>query len=329
MDGLPPDEDGVGEMRGYLKDHVGVFEPDEVVILLAAFDKSWGAVQASGVRYPADKLEFVRAILAKHIIAAAINAVSKFSRYFGRSPDRLGLEDVHAFQVHLVATGISWPALNQIVCALRFFYGVTLGQAIVPERIAYAREPSKLPVVLSADEVGRFLEAIPSLKSRTALTTVYAAGLRVSEVVLLKIADIDSQRMVIRVEQGKGGKDRYVMLSPQLLRILRTYWRLARPKRWLFPGRDDERPLVPNVLHAACRSACAAAGLSKQVTVHTLRHTFATHLLESGADVRIIQVLLGHASLSSTARYTRVATKTISNTPSPLDRLRLEVVPPG
>jgi integrase/recombinase XerD len=249
-----------------------------------------------------------------------LNAVSKFSRYFGRSPDRLGLEDVHAFQVHLVATGVSWPALNQIVCALRFFYGVTLGQDMVPERIAYARAPSKLPVVLSADEVVRFLEAIPSLKSRTALTTVYAAGLRVSEVVLLKIADIDSQRMVIRVEQGKGGKDRYVMLSPQLLRILRTYWRLARPKRWLFPGRDDERSLVPNVLHAACRSACAAAGLSKPVTVHTLRHTFATHLLESGADVRIIQVLLGPASLASTARYTRVATKTISNTPSPLDR---------
>ena len=258
-----------------------------------------------------------------------LSAVLKFSRYFGRSPDRLGLEDVHAFQVHLVATGVSWPALNQIVCALRFFYGVTLGQATVPERIAYAREPSKLPVVLSADEVVRFLEAIPSLKSRTALTTVYAAGLRVSEVVLLKIADIDSKRMVIRVEQGKGGKDRYVMLSPQLLRILRTYWRLARPKRWLFPGRDGERPLVPNVLNAACRSACAAAGLSKQVTVHTLRHTFATHLLESGADVRIIQVLLGHASIASTTRYTRVATKTISNTPSPLDRLRLEVVPPA
>jgi integrase len=185
------------------------------------------------------------------------------------------------------------------------------------------------PVSGSADEVVRFLEAIPSLKSRTALTTVYAVGLRVSEVVLLKIADIDSRRMVIRIEQGKRGKDRYVMLSPQLLRILRTYWRLARPKRWLFPGRDDERPLVPNVLHAACRSACAAAGLSKPVTVHTLRHTFATHLLENGADVRIIQVLLGHASLASTARYTRVATKTISNTPSPLDRLRLEVVPPG
>jgi integrase/recombinase XerD len=258
-----------------------------------------------------------------------LNAVSKFSRYFGRSPDRLGLEDVRAFQVHLVAIGTSWPALNQIVCALRFFYGVTLGHTVVPERISYAREPRKLPVVLSAEEVARFLEAIPCLKTRTALTTVYAAGLRVSEVVLLKIADIDSQRMVIRVEQGKGGKDRYVMLSPQLLRILRSYWRLTRPKRWLFPGRDEERPLDQQVLHAACRSARKAVGLSKPVTVHTLRHTFATHLLENGADVRVIQVLLGHASLASTARYTQVATKMISSTPSPLDRLRLEVVPLG
>ena len=135
-----------------------------------------------------------------------LHAVSKFSRHFGQSPDRLGLEEVHAFQLHLVATGVSWPSLNQIVCALRFFYGVTLGQDTVPERIAHAREPSKLPVVLSADEVVRFLEAIPSLKSRTALTTVYAAGLRVSEVVLLKIADIDSQRMVIRVEQWRAGR---------------------------------------------------------------------------------------------------------------------------
>ena len=166
------------------------------------------------------------------------------------------LEDVRTFQVHLVAIGISWPALNQIVCALRFFYGVTLGHDAIPERITYAREPRKLPVVLSADEVVRFLEAIPSLKSRTALTTVYAAGLRVSEVVLLKIPDIDSQRMVIRVEQGKGGKDRYVMLSPQLLRILRSYWRFARPRRWLFPGRDDDgRSLPPYCTPLAVRPA--------------------------------------------------------------------------
>jgi integrase/recombinase XerD len=258
-----------------------------------------------------------------------LHAVAKFSRYFGRSPDRLGLDEVRAFQVHLVATGISWPALNQIVCALRFFYGVTLDHAVIPERIAYAREPRKLPVVLSADEVVRLLEAVPSLKSRTALTTVFAAGLRVSEVVRLRIADIDSRRKVIRVEHGKGGRDRYVMLSPQLLTILRTYWRLTRPRQWLFPGRNQERPLEPTVLHAACRSARQAAGLDKPVTVHTLRHTFATHLLESGADVRVIQVLLGHANLASTARYTQVATKTISSTPSPLDRLRLEVVPPA
>lgn len=257
-----------------------------------------------------------------------LHAVSKFSRHFGRSPDHLGLEEVHAFQVHLVSNGIAWPSLNQIVCALRFFYGVTLGQATIPERIAYAREPQKLPVVLSADEVARFLEAIPSLKSRIALTTVYAAGLRVSEAVMLKIADIDSGRMVIRVEHGKGGKDRYVMLSPQLLRILRGYWRRTRPQRWLFPGRAEDRPLEPTTLHAACRSARAAAGLAKEVTPHTLRHSFATHLLENGADIRIIQVLLGHANLQSTAHYARVATKTISQTPSPLDRLRVEVVPP-
>src|SRR5271170_7732130 len=152
-----------------------------------------------------------------------ISAVSKFSRYFGKSPERLSLEDVRAFQVHLASTGISWPGLNQIVCALRFFYGVTLGEADVPERIPYAREPRKLPVVLGADEVVRFLESVSSLKSRAALTTAYAAGLRASEAASLKVGDIDSRRMVIRVEQGKGGRDRYVMLSPQLLDILRSY----------------------------------------------------------------------------------------------------------
>src|SRR3979490_645345 len=167
-----------------------------------------------------------------------VHAVAKFSRYFGCSPD-LGLEDVRAFQVHLVANGISWPALNQTVCALRFFYGVTLGHGEIPERLPYARAARNLPVVLSADEVVRFLEAVPSLKTRAALTTAYAAGLRASETVGLKVADIDSGRMVIRVEHGKGGKDRYVMLSAQLLGILRTYWRLARPKHWLFPRRHE------------------------------------------------------------------------------------------
>ncbi len=182
-----------------------------------------------------------------------MHAVAKFGRFFGRSPEKLDLEDVRAFQVHLVAGGISWPALNQTVCALRF------------------------------------LEAVPSLKARAALTTAYAAGLRASEAASLKVGDIDSSRMVIRVEQGKGGRDRYVMLSPQLLDILRSYWRLARPAHWLFPGRDPEHAIHPVVLHAACRSACAASGIGKRVTVHTLRHSFATHLLEGGTDIRIIQ----------------------------------------
>jgi site-specific recombinase XerD len=258
-----------------------------------------------------------------------IHAVTKISRHFGCSPARLDVEDVRAFQVHLIATGISWPSLNQIVCALRFFYGVTLGRDTVPERIAHAREPQKLPIVLGADEVVRFLEAVASLKSRAALTCAYAAGMRVSEVVRLKVADIDSARMVIRVECGKGGKDRYVMLSPQLLTILRTYWRLARPDPWMFPGRGADKPVEPNVLHAACRSAVLAAGLDKRVTVHVLRHSFATHLLENGTDIRIIQVLLGHGHLSTTARYTRVSTHLIATTQSPLDGLSLQVVPPG
>lgn len=258
-----------------------------------------------------------------------VHAVAKFSRFFGRSPDRLDLEDVRTFQVHLVAAGISWSALNQTVCALRFFYGVTLRRADVPERIPYARQPQQLPVVLSMDEVVRFLEAVPSLKSRTALTTAYATGLRASEVTGLKITDIDSGRKVIRIRHGKGGKDRYVMLSPQLLGILRTYWRLARPRSWLFPGRAETRPIDRQVLYAACRSACAAAGLDKHVTVHTLRHSFATHLLEDGADIRIIQALLGHSNLSTTARYTQVASHTIAKTISPLDRLQVEVVPPA
>jgi site-specific recombinase XerD len=258
-----------------------------------------------------------------------LHAVSKFSQYFGRSPDRLGLEDVRAFQVHLAAKGVSWGSLNQAVCALRFFYGVTLGQATIPERIPYAREPRKLPTVLSADEVVQFLESVSSLKARVALTTAYASGLRVSEVAALKVRDVDSGRMVMRIEHGKGGKERYVMLSAPLLGILRSYWRLTRPSLYLFPGRTADKPIEPTVLHAACRSAAAAAGLDKRVSVHVLRHSFATHLLESGVDIRIIQVLLGHENLSTTARYARVSTRLIANTASPLDRLSLNVTPPG
>ena len=261
-----------------------------------------------------------------------LHAVGKFSRYYGRSPDRLDEEDVRSYQVYLVSQENSWPSLNQTVCALRFFYGVTLNRAEIPERIAYARTPRKLPVILAADQVVRFLEAVPSLKTRTALTAAYGAGLRASEAVSLKVADIDSLRMLIQVRHGKGAKDRSVMLSPRLLIILRTYWRLARRHQrgeWLFPGRNGSKPIDPQVLYAACRSATAAAGLTKRVTVHTLRHSFTTHLLENGVDIRIIQVLLGHSNLSSTARYTEVASHTIRATESPLERLNLEVVPPA
>jgi integrase/recombinase XerD len=257
-----------------------------------------------------------------------VRAVAKFSGYFGRSPDRLGVEEIRSYQVHLASQGVAWASLNQTVCALRFFYGVTLGRPEVPELIPYARVPRRLPVVLSAEEVVRFLEAVPGLKSRAALTTAYAAGLRLSEVVALKVTDIDSKRMLIRIERGKGGKTRQAMLSVQLLSILRSYWRMTRPRTWLFPGRNRERPITPKMLAAACQAASEAAGLSKHVSVHTLRHSFATHLLESGTDLRIIQVLLGHNHLSTTALYTQVATSTIGKTTSPLDRLELQVIPP-
>ena len=194
--------------------------------------------------------------------------------------------------------------------------------------IAYARKPKSLPVVLSGEEVVRFLEAVPSLKCRTALTTAYAAGLRVSEVAALRVQDIDSTRMVITVAHGKGDRERLAMLSEQLLGILRTYWKRARPSPWLFPGRSQADHLHPTALHASCRSARSAAGIDKRVSVHSLRHSFATHLLEQGADIRIIQALLGHRDHSTTARYTRVSATTISSTESPLDRLALEVVPP-
>jgi integrase/recombinase XerD len=255
-----------------------------------------------------------------------IYAVAKFSRHFGRSPDRLGLEEVRAYQLHLIAQQRSWAHINQAVSALRFFYGVTLGQTEAVERIVAGREPQKLPVVLSADEIVRFLEAVPGLRNRAALTTAYGAGLRVGEIARLTTGAIDSRRMLIRVEHGK---DRYVMLSLQLLQILRAYWRLARPGRWLFPGREAGEPVSVATLQEACRVAARRAQLSKPVTVHTLRHSFATHLLEAGTDIRIIQVLLGHARLATTARYTQVATTLIADTTSPLDRLSLMVTPPS
>jgi integrase/recombinase XerD len=257
-----------------------------------------------------------------------IHAVKKFSEFFERSPAMLSTEDVRAYQLHLVSKGAAWASLNQAVCALRFFYKVTLGKAQIPERVPYARVPKKLPVVLDQDEVARFLAAVPSLKIRVALTAAYAAGLRASEVTRLKVCDVDSKRMVIRVEHGKGGKERYVMLSKQLLAMLRDYWRSERPKLFLFPGRPNDKPIDPNVLNVACRSAALVAGLDKTVSLHVLRHSFATHLLENGVDLRIIQALLGHEHLSTTTRYAKVSTQLIANVQSPLDRLSLEMTPP-
>jgi integrase/recombinase XerD len=251
-----------------------------------------------------------------------IHNVKKFSQYFGRSPDCLGLEDVRTYQVHLVSRGIAWATLNQVVSSLRFFFGITLGRKDLPERIAYARRPKTLPVILSPEEVATFLEAVPSRRDRVALTTTYATGLRASEVTGLRIQDIDSSRMVIHVADGKGGKQRYVMLSPKLLGILRAYWDIERPRRpWLFPGRSGDKPLDPTTLNAACAAAVEVTGISKHATLHCLRHAFATHLVEQGVDISIVQALLGHSHLSTTIRYISVATRAIATVKSPLEHL--------
>lgn len=257
-------------------------------------------------------------------IQAYARVVARFARYFRTPPDRLGPEHVRAYLLHLLQErGASMSYSNQTRCALRFFYHVTLGRDDVPESIAPAKQPRTLPVVLSAGEVVRFFDAIKNLKHRAILMTAYAAGLRVSEVTHLRVADIDSQRMVIRVDQGKGRKDRYVMLSQRLLRLLRQYWMVERPRDYLFPGSPPEKPIAPGTVLKACHRACQNAGLSKDVTVHTLRHSFATHLLEAGTDLRTIQVLLGHRSFNTTARYVHVATASLPSTQSPLDRLDL------
>ncbi len=259
---------------------------------------------------------------------AYIRAVRRFSLFFQQSPDKLTFEHVREYQLNLVTRGLSPQAINQAMCALRFFYKTTLGKKDVAEHIPLARRSDPLPAILSRDEVARFLTAVTNLKHRTAFATVYAAGLRISEAVSLTINDIDSARMVIHVRQGKGRKDRFVMLSEQLLGILRVYWKSARPQHWLFPGADPKRPMTTRALELACRRTAEAAGLDKTVTVHTLRHCFATHLLEQGVDIRVIQDLLGHRHLNATARYARVAIKTIRQIQSPLELLNIAVAPP-
>jgi integrase/recombinase XerD len=257
-----------------------------------------------------------------------LQKVKNFAAYLGRSPDTATSEDVRRYQLHLTASGVGVPTINQTISTLRFFFKVTLGRPDLVERATFVREPRKLPVVLSPEEVARLLDAAPSLKYKAALSVAYGAGLRVSEVVALKVGDIDSKRMVIRVEQGKGRKDRYVMLSPHLLELLRAWWKAARPQGWLFPGRDPIQPMTTRQLNRACHAAAHMAEIGKPVSMHTLRHSFATHLLEQNIDIRVIQVLLGHAKLDTTALYTRVATKTIQQVMSPLDRITLTQAEP-
>jgi site-specific recombinase XerD len=257
-----------------------------------------------------------------------LQRVKNFTAYLGRSPDKASSEDVRRYQLHLTASGVGVPTVNQTVSTLRFFFKVTLGRPDLVERTAFVHEPRKLPVVLSPEEVARLLGAAPTLKYKAALSVAYGAGLRVSEVVALKVSDIDSKRMVIRVEQGKGRKDRYVMLSPHLLDLLRAWYKAARPQGWLFPGRDRVQPMTTRQLNRACHAAANMAEIGKPVSMHTLRHSFATHLLEQNIDIRVIQVLLGHAKLDTTALYTRIATKTIQQVVSPLDRITLTQAEP-
>jgi site-specific recombinase XerD len=257
-----------------------------------------------------------------HTRDAYLRAVAQLALYYQRSPDQLGTEDVRTYLLHLINDRhVSPSTFNQVRCALRFFYRVTLGRDWALDRIVCQKEEKKLPVVLSRDEVRRLFAAAGRLKSRAILMTLYAAGLRVSEVVGLKVSDIDSQRMAIRVRQGKGRKDRYVMLSPTLLDILRAYWRMHRPSDWLFPGKDAQKQLDRQTVTCICRTAGRRARLARRISPHTLRHTFATHLLEAGTDIRTIQALLGHRSLRTTALYTYVSLDKVAATTSPLDLL--------
>ena len=258
-----------------------------------------------------------------------IHHVAGFAKYFGKSPELLDLEAVRQYQLYLLnERKLSPETINQCMSAVQFLYLTTLEMPWTSEYFPRIRRPHKLPVVLSQEEVLAFFDHIPSLKYRAALMTAYGAGLRVSEVVALHVTDIDSQRMLLRIQQGKGHKDRYAMLSPRLLDVLRRYFRAVRPPGdYLFPSWRKEHHLSTAALQLACREAALRAGIRKRVTVHTLRHSFATHLLENGADLRIIQVLLGHSQVDTTARYAAVSPRVVAATVSPLDAMGQKVKP--
>jgi integrase/recombinase XerD len=262
--------------------------------------------------------------MAEKTQAAHIRAVKDFALFLKRSPDTATPEELRAYQLHMTNAGMTATTFNVRIVSLRFFFGMTCGRDEMKRHMQFRRAPRKLPAVLSVEEVGDILAAAPGpgLKYRAALGISYGAGLRASEVCHLRVQDIDSDRMMIHVDEGKGGRDRKAMLSPGLLDLLRDYWREARPDGWLFPGLPRVNPISPRQLNRAFASAKHMAGVTRSATLHTLRHSFATHLLEAGTDVRVIQVLLGHTKLTTTARYTHVATKTIQNTVSPFERLK-------
>jgi site-specific recombinase XerD len=260
--------------------------------------------------------------LATNTQECYVRQVANFARHFNKSPELLGPEEIRAYQIYLVKErDVSTSVLIQVVAALRFLYGVTLEKPWSIDTIPYPKKARRLPVIPSPDEVAQFLGSIKNLKHRALLTTTYACGLRCAEVTHLRVSDIDSQRMLLHVQQGKGKKDRFVMLSERLLALLREYWKQYRPADWLFPGRSANHPIREASLRHACRKILKDSGLKKNITPHSLRHGFATHLLEEGADVRTIQMLLGHRSLSTTSRYTHVSVQRLHATPSPLDSL--------
>lgn len=259
---------------------------------------------------------------SEHTIAAYVSAVYRLANYYHRSPDKLEREEIRAFLVDLVEQKqVSWPYYKQVLAALRFLYRHVLRRGEVVEDVRGPRPQKRLPIVLSVQEVARFLRAVTSLKHRTILMLAYGAGLRIGEAVRVRLSDIDRERKVLRVQQGKGKKDRYTVLSPAMLEMLERYCWAARPEDLLFTTRFKDRPITDSTVQRVCIQAQKDAGIDKRISPHTLRHSFATHLLEAGTDLRVIQVLLGHASPKTTAIYTHVSTALISKTVSPLDRL--------
>jgi site-specific recombinase XerD len=261
--------------------------------------------------------------LSPRTIETYVTCVVRLVKHFKRSPELLRAADVRGFQLHLLERRVSWCMYNQTVCALRFLYSVTLGRSDMVAHIPFGKRPKTLPSVLSPDEVARFLDAARPGRERTLLDVAYSCGPRLQELLGLRVRDIDSGRMVLHIRRGKGNKDRFVPLSPRLLEVLRSYWRACKPATWLFPGVDPDKPLTDGTVQRLCQRIAKRAGLSKRVTPHTLRHSFATHLLEAGVDLLSVQALLGHSHFNTTAKYLHISMRRLQQLPPLLEGLRL------